>query len=111
MDNTLDLILLADALKQKLKSEISPSNVFAIVRYSPLDIDSLLSGYTRTLDSNKEADFLYLFNNTVNANAKVSIIFNSLEYCIKRNLNIIDGNKENIVDVIEVLKKGLIQWN
>ncbi len=82
--------------------------IFAITVYAPLDIDALLSSYTRTLDSNKEADFYYTFNHTLKSNSgKVTIVFNSREYCEKRNLNIIDGNKENIIDVIGILKKGL----
>ena len=83
--------------------------IYAITKYSPLDIDSLLSNYSRTLDNNsKKVDFLYLFHHNVkDSNAKTIIVFNSYDYCVKRNLNIIDGNQENIVDVVEILKKSL----
>lgn len=82
--------------------------IFAITKYSPLDIDSLLSSYSRTLDSNVESDFLYLFNYASKENkAKITIVFNSHEYCTKRDLKILDDNNENIIDVTNILKNSL----
>lgn len=83
--------------------------IYAITKYAPLDIDSLLSNYSRTLDNNgKDFDFLYLFNHNIkDSDAKVTVVFNSHEYCLKRNLTILDGNQENIVDVVDVLKKSI----
>lgn len=81
---------------------------FAIVCYSPLDIDSLLSSYTRTLEANKESDFYYSFSHPQKENkSKATIIFNSRDYCEKRNLKVLDGNNENIIDVVKKLTEGL----
>lgn len=82
--------------------------VYAITKYSPLDVDSLLSSFDRTLDPNKKADFLYSFsNNFKTVQSKIVLIFNSSEYCMKRGLNILDNDNENIVDIINTLKKSL----
>lgn len=82
--------------------------VFAITKYSPNDVDSLLSSYNRTLEANKKADFLYLFKFDSNeSNSKITIVFNSYEYCSKRDLTILDANNENIVDIIKVLKSNI----
>jgi hypoxanthine-guanine phosphoribosyltransferase len=80
-------------------------SIFAITRYSPLDIDSLLSNHARTLDPNEESDFLYIFSySNKKYKSKVVIVFNSYEYCSKRDLMVIDNKNENIIDVIKTLK-------
>ncbi len=80
---------------------------FAVVCYSPLDIDSLLSNYSRTLEPNRDSEFCYAFKYPQKNKSKVTVVFNSKGYCEKKNLQILDGNNENIIDVVKKLVEGL----
>lgn len=81
--------------------------IYAVVNYAPMDIDAQLAGFKRTFNTDTQADILYTFSQQ-QGKAKVTILFNSLEYCKKRtNVKILDNKNETLEEVIKKIKKAL----
>jgi hypothetical protein len=79
--------------------------IYGITNYSPLDIDTLLAGMSRTLNPNEKADYFVAFSYTDKFKSKNCLLFNSLEYCQKRsNVVILDTGNAKIEDVIAKIK-------
>lgn len=82
--------------------------IFGITKYSPLDIDIFLSEVERTLDPEQTSDVLYSFSELKSSKSKVSVIFNSKEYCENRpNIVILDSKSEKIEKIAEKIKKAI----
>ncbi len=76
-----------------------------ITKYSPLDIDTLLSGTKRTLSPNEKSDYYMTFADSEGFKSRVCIVFNSLEYLKKRsNITILDEDNITIAEVVEKIK-------
>lgn len=79
--------------------------IFGVTNYSPLDIDTLLAGSSRTLNPNEKTDYLLTFSYIDKFRSKNCIIFNSLEYCQKRsNVIILDSENATIEEVVARIK-------
>lgn len=79
--------------------------IYGITKYSPLDIDTLLAGRSRTLSPSEKSDFFITFSHVEKFKSKNSIVFNSLEYCQKRtDIVILDGDKETLDNVVSKIK-------
>jgi hypothetical protein len=79
--------------------------IFGITNYSPLDLDTLLAGLSRTLSPNEKSDYFLTFSYTDKFKSKNCILFNSLEYCQKRsNVVILDSENTAIEEVVAKIK-------
>ncbi len=79
--------------------------IFGITNFSPLDVDTLLAGMSRTLNPNEKAEYFVAFSYTDKFKSKNCILFNSLEYCQKRsNVVILDSEGAAIDNVVARLK-------
>lgn len=79
--------------------------IYGITRYSPLDIDTVLSGKSRTLNPNEKSDYFLSFSYTDKFRSKNCIVFNSLEYCKNRpNIIILDAGNTTLDEVATKMK-------
>ena len=79
--------------------------IFGITKYSPLDLDTMLSGQSRTLSPNDKSDYFLTFTYTDKFKSKNCVIFNSLEYCQKRSdVVILDIENATIEEIASKIK-------
>lgn len=82
--------------------------IFGITDYSPLDLDVLLTSCTRTLNLNENKDVGYAFSMPQSYSTKIVILFNSAEYCSKREgIKVLDLPITKVAEKIigEICKK------
>lgn len=75
--------------------------IFGVTNYSPLDLDVLLTNCSRTLNLNESKDVGYAFSMPQSYSTKVVVLFNSQEYCSKReDIKILDLPITKVADKI-----------
>lgn len=85
------------------------TKVYGVVNYSPLDVDSMLAQYARTMKAEEKADILYSFSQPPKGfKSRIAVIFNSLDYCERRkDIVILDTKGKSIIEVVEAIKSAI----
>lgn len=78
--------------------------MIATTIHSPLLLAHLLSISKITLDENEEKDICFVFKDK-KTKSRITILFNSTEYCLKRNLKLYDDLDITVVakNILELL--------